>query len=261
MSDGFPVLPDIACQYERYDPKTLKPINESTYVRLIETGWNTDTFKSKSVLDIGCNSGMLSIFAHNLGASRVKGIDVMDPFIDFFSKVVTQHKLPTQVEKKPFWKLETKTDGADVVLCMEVLHWIVQQGGTLPEAIAHLAQLTGETLFVETPWDVKEPSIASRANYPTENYGIEMIIRELARHFADVRIERFMTYFGNMPGSKRVLIRASGKRVSSLTVRYIRNASLTGISMSRLTAHFIAAWGELSVHCNSAPHVACHPRL
>lgn len=51
MSDGFPVLPDIACQYERYDPKTLKPVNESTYVRLIETGWNADTFKSKSVLE------------------------------------------------------------------------------------------------------------------------------------------------------------------------------------------------------------------
>lgn len=228
-----PTLPDSTCSYEFYDPATLKPTNESTYVRLIETGWSKDTFNGKSVLDIGANSGALSIFAHQLGAASVHAFEVQKPFVEFFSEVVRLHNLPITVELGGFNALTPEKHGADVVLCMEVLHWIVQQGGLLPDAVARLAALTGETLFVETPWDTNEPSIANRSDFPVENYDIETILRELARHFEDVRIERFMTYFGAMRNSKRVLIRAAGKRLSTLPLRHIRDTNPTGISMSR----------------------------
>lgn len=229
----YDAVPDIACRYERYDPTTLKPENESTYVRLIETGWTEDTFKGRSVLDIGCNSGALSIFAHNLGAINIQAVDVMHQFVDFFSDIVADHDLPIKVDKIGFNELTPDQNGADVVLCMEVLHWVVHQGGTLPEAIAHLASLTNETLYIETPWDTNEPSIANRDNYPVENYDIELIIRGLARHFETVKIERYMTYFGEMENSKRVLISATGKRQNSLPLKHITDANHSGISLSR----------------------------
>ncbi|PTX57731.1 methyltransferase family protein [Litoreibacter ponti] len=226
-------VPDIACRYERYDPKTLQPENDSTFVRLIETGWTEETFQGKSVLDIGCNSGALSLFAHSLGASKIQSVDVMPEFTEFFSDVVSSHKLPISVEKIGLNALSPETNNADVVLCMEVLHWIVHQGGTLPESIAHLASLTNETLFIETPWDIDEPSIANRKGYPTENYDIELIIRGLAKHFKTVKIERFMTYFGEMENSKRVLISATDKYAQSLPLQHWTNANQSGISLSR----------------------------
>lgn len=226
-------VPDIACAYERYDPQTLKPENESTLTRLIETGWTESTFSGRSVLDIGCNSGALSLFAHSLGAKSVRAIDVTPEFIDFFTKVVADHNLPILVDRVSFNDLNSAQHGADVVLCMEVLHWIVHQGGTLPRAMAQLASLTNETLYVETPWDIHEPSIAHRKEFPTENYDIELIFRELARHFQTVSVERFMTYFGTMQNSKRVLIKATNKRTLSLPLQHIQDANHSGISLSR----------------------------
>jgi hypothetical protein len=222
-----------ACRYEQYDPVTLKPLNASTYTRLIETGWTEEILRGKSVLDIGCNLGALSLFAHNLGAVDVKATDVTAQFVDFFSQVIALHKLPISVEKIAFFNLEPEHHGSDVVFCMEVLHWIVHQGGTIDAAVAHLAALTGELLYLETPWDIKEPSIRDRNDYPLENYDIELIMRALSRHFEEVRIEKFMTYFGAMQDSKRVLISARKKRASSLPLRHIRDANISDISLSR----------------------------
>ena len=233
MNHASPTLPKAACSYEQYDPATLKPLNDDTYVRLIETGWSEETFRGKSVLDIGSNSGALSLFAHQLGAASVHAFEIQAPFVEFFSEVVRQHELPIKVEQGGFNKLNVEDHTADVVLCMEVLHWIVHQGGTLPEAIARLASITTETLYVETPWDVKEPSIATRPTYPLENYDIEIILRELAKHFEEVQVERFMTYFGVMANSKRVLIRATRKRTATLPLRHIRDTNPTGFSLSR----------------------------
>jgi sulfur relay (sulfurtransferase) DsrC/TusE family protein len=42
-----------------------------------------------------------------------------------------------------------------------------------------------------------------------------MIIRELQSHFETVEMVRFMTYFGEMADSKRILIKATGKRTGS----------------------------------------------
>ena len=39
------------------------------------TMWNPSDFKGKTVLDLGCNNGMLAIEAKKCGASRVVGVD------------------------------------------------------------------------------------------------------------------------------------------------------------------------------------------
>jgi len=209
-------LPDISCAYEEYDPKTLKPVNNSTLTRLMELGWSKKDFEGKSVLDIGGNSGILSLYAHNLGAENISYVDVQEPLVDFFQSVVTEHELPISIERKGFLDLNPDTDSKDIVLLMEVLHWLVDQGGTISDSIEQLAALTNDTLYLETPWDANEPSIAAKGIVTEEHYNIETIIRELQSHFETVEMVRFMSYFGDMVNSKRILIKATGRRTSNL---------------------------------------------
>src|SRR5690606_12815764 len=53
----------------------------------------------------------------------------------------------------------------------------------------------------------------------------------------DVRIIHFMTYFGEMENSKRVLISASKRKEHSLPLRSIKNANYVGISLMRGSNH------------------------
>lgn len=225
--------PKSACAYEIYDAQTLKPGNDSTYVRLMELGWTKEEFAGKSVLDIGTNTGLLSLRAHQLGAGPVRAVDVQAPLVEFFAAVVKRHKLPIAVERLGFAQLDPARHAADIVLFMEVLHWIVDQGGTVSEAITRLAGLTREVLYLETPWDVNEPSIAAKGIVTAEQYNIELVLRELSRHFRDVRIVRFMTYFGAMKNSKRVLIRASSRRAASVPLSYGGELNLLDVSLMR----------------------------
>lgn len=227
------MFPESACAYEIYDPITLEPSNESTYIRLMELGWKEDDFHGKTVLDIGANSGALSIYANKLGAKSVHSTDVQKPLVDFMRSVYERHHLPITVEKTGFWDLKPNSHAADIVLFMEVLHWIVDQGGSVEDAIEHIAALTKETLYFETPWDINEPSIARKGIIPADKYNIEIIIKSLSKHFSEVRIVRFMTYFGNMPNSKRVYIVAKGRRPASLPLSKLPNCHPLGMSIDR----------------------------
>jgi hypothetical protein len=136
-----------------------------------------------------------------------------------------------------FLDLNPKTDSKDIVLCMEVLHWLVDQGGTVPDSLQKLTELTNDTLYLETPWDAKEPSIAAKGIVLEEHYNIEMIIRELQSHFETVEMVRFMSYFGEMADSKRILIKATGKRSNNPQA----SADLSAINQEYSLAPAVAA--------------------
>ncbi len=255
-------VPENSCAYEEYDPTHLTPLNQSTVTRLNELDWSADLFHNKSVLDIGCNSGILSLYANKLGAKSVKAVDVQTPFIDFLSSVVSLHKLPIQVEKIGFNELKAETHAADVVLFMEVLHWIVDQNGTVEDAIYKLATLTGETLYLETPWDTKEPSIAKKGVIQEEQYNIELILKQLQKYFTNVQVVRFMTYFGDMENSKRILIKASGKREDFESMRGLTDVNPLNISLKRgHNAIQLMSSTRGPVVLKKLPHESMLPRL
>lgn len=232
MQHPDPTFPSNACAYGIYDTDTFRPLNESTHVRLLELGWTREEFEGARVLDIGSSSGVLSLHAYLLGAREVLAREVQQHLADFFAGVTERHGLPISVVRKAFWDLDPATERADIVLFMEVLHWIVDQGGEIAPAIAHAASLTGRTLYLETPWDINEPSLTGRG-VSAERYNIELIVRELSKHFADVSVQKFMTYFGRMPGSKRVLLRASGRRAAAGALSVMEHANIVRHALRR----------------------------
>ena len=239
IEDGVPVplpedgLPPGGCGYERYDARTLAPANPSTYTRLIELGWDESTFAGRSVLDVGGGAGLLAVRACRLGATDVLSVDVQRPLVDYLAGVAELHGLPIRAERRAFAELEAPAHEADVVLCMETLHWVVSQGAPLDDAIAKLASLTRDTLYLETPWDVAEPSLARSGALEAADYDAELVLRALGRHFERVGVVRFMTYFGRMPGSRRVLLTASGRRPQGALLGAIPDAQPLDVSLSR----------------------------
>lgn len=202
---SLPELSQYACAYARYDPETLEPTNEETRIRLAELGWTEADFRGRSVLDIGFNSGLLTIEACRLGARRVVACESGADHVAAFAPVVAAHRLPVEVRHRAFGDIDPDADGADVVLAMEVLHWIVAQGMRLEEALERLVALTRETLFVEFPWSVDEPSIRVHTRLGERDYSADRILDLLTQRFRRVCIVRFLGYFGPSPEPARVL--------------------------------------------------------
>src|SRR4030095_5482531 len=107
-------LPEKACAYERYDLKTLEPLNGETYIRLQELGWSAQDFTGRTVLDIGCNSGLLTMYALRLGAAKVDACDVQPAFVEFVSGVVQAQGLPVTVSGINFNNLCPAERKADI---------------------------------------------------------------------------------------------------------------------------------------------------
>lgn len=231
--ENHPELPDSTCAYERYDPTTLKPLNRETYIRLQELGWSPQDFTGRTVLDIGCNSGLLTMHAIRLGAARVHACDVQPAFVDFVSHVVQARQLPVTVTRTAFDKLLPVDNKADVVLFMEVLHWAVSQGLKLREIIRRLAELTEHILYIEFPWSVAEPSIQKQTKLTDETYSADAVLDELTRYFTDVRVVRFMHYFGFESQSKRILIEARGKRPEASILGQLPAVYSLDVALSR----------------------------
>lgn len=73
-------------------------------------------FKNKSVLDMGCGTGILAILAHQLGAKPILGIDIDDWSIENSIENAEHNDATTIVFKKGDVKLLPTTESFDVVL-------------------------------------------------------------------------------------------------------------------------------------------------
>ena len=224
-----------SCLYSHFDRETFEPLNEETRLRLLEANFQKADFEGRTVLDIGCNTGLLSIEALAKGAASVKAIDVQPKLVKDLGKLIEQKQLAMTVERKAFHRLKEKEDRADIVLFFEVIHWLVSQGRTIREVIAKLAGLTGEKLFMEFPWSIREPSIEVQTKLGVEDYDASLILDELNKHFETVKIERFMHYFGYGGRSVRVLVTAEGRKISGCLLPFIPD--LTGFEHA-------FAWGR-----------------
>jgi SAM-dependent methyltransferase len=234
---------------------SLRPTTRETELRLRELYWSSDEFKGKSVLDIGSNSGLLSIFALQLGAGRVIATDPVAKCVEALQKIKNLHNLKIDIHSHAFKDLDPAVFRADIVLFMEVLHWAVSQGESVQQVIYRLWQLTGETLYLEFPWSINEPSIRAQTQLTEADYSAEIILAELNRAFRDVEIVSFPHYFGLGGDSKRVLVKASHPRIeyvvtsgtNAVTVNSLGERS-TNYVANLLTSDGMKVFKQLSRH-------------
>jgi SAM-dependent methyltransferase len=166
-------LPEKTCAYERYDTKTLEPLNAETYARLQELGWSAQDFTGRTVLDIGCNSGLFTMYALRLGAAKVDACDVEPVFVEFVSSVVQTQGLPVTVSRISCDNLLPASRKADIVLFMGLFHWVVSQGLELREVIRRLAELTEQIPYRELPWSATESTIQKQTKLAEETYSAD----------------------------------------------------------------------------------------
>jgi hypothetical protein len=108
-----------------------------------------------------------------------------------------------------FKSLDPIIHKSDIVLCLEVIHWLVHQGNPISEIVEKLDSLTNKTLIIETPWDKSEKSIQARMNSSLEHYSLPEILDSFLQIGYKIQILYFATYFTDQ--STRVMIRLDKK--------------------------------------------------
>lgn len=78
---------------------------------------NPEIFKDKIVLDIGCGTGILSIFAARAGAKHVYGIDFAD-ITDYANEIIKQNKLSDKITifKSKVEEAKLPVDKVDIII-------------------------------------------------------------------------------------------------------------------------------------------------
>jgi len=90
-------------------------IRTNSYRKAIEN--NPEVFKDKIVLDIGCGTGILSIFAARAGAKHVYGIEFAD-IADYAKEIVKQNNLSDKVTiiKSKVEEVELPVPKVDIII-------------------------------------------------------------------------------------------------------------------------------------------------
>jgi SAM-dependent methyltransferase len=192
--------------YQEYDPETLEPTTAATSARMQDLAPLQDVVRGRSVLDMGCNAGLVSIHALKWGADKVTAVDVTRDGVEFLAGVAARHHLPITTRIASFNALDPDADGADVVLMLEVIHWLVAQGQSLEAVVERLGRLTRQVLVIETPWSVDEPSIRRQTTLTPSDYGMDLVLEALLGHFRSVEFVKFCRYFSADGASKRALL-------------------------------------------------------
>ena len=109
-------------------------------------------FKTKSFLDVGCNSGQYCFMAKNRGARHVVGVDINEKRLKQARVLTSIEKLDIEFYKKEFFKIKD-LGKFDIVFCIAVLKEIQDIFG----AIEVLKSLIGGQAFVEL--DMAKPII------------------------------------------------------------------------------------------------------
>jgi ubiquinone/menaquinone biosynthesis C-methylase UbiE len=216
-------LPEHSCVYNDFDPTTLRPRNRETAMRKVEIDLTKLEIAGKQVLDIGCNNGYLSLRCANGGASHITSMDVRDEYLSFLQEIVEARGLEARfnIVNANFRDISTIEYESDVVFFLEVIHWVTSQGETIQRSIRRLWEMTRETLVIEFPWSVNEPSIRVQTTLTAEDYDASIIFRALTHHFNVVQVLGFGEYFGGQNGSCRALVVAREPKTTPVLESYI----------------------------------------
>ena len=118
-------------------------IRTGSYKNAIEN--NADVFKDKLVLDIGCGTGILSIFAARAGAKHVYGIEFAD-IADYAREIVKTNGLTDKITiiKSKVEEAELPVDKVDIIISEWMGYFLIYES------------MLDTVLFARDKWLVKD---------------------------------------------------------------------------------------------------------
>ena len=206
--------------YECFSVDPLSPLNEQTRRRIDQLNSDLRVVEGKSVLDIGCHAGLASVMSLNFGARSVLATDISPDFLEQLGAWATTNRLPLSVENVAFSDLGP-SHSSDVVLLLEVYHWLAKQGWSVDDVAAKLDSITRETLLIESPWDETDPSVATPGDHRSKKYRLHELLACLQYLGFDIEFLGMTNYFP--PEFNRVRFMCTRKREKGCPPQYRRS--------------------------------------
>jgi SAM-dependent methyltransferase len=206
--------------YECFSVDPLSPLNEQTRRRIDQLNSDLRVVEGKTVLDIGCHAGLASVMSLNFGARSVLATDISPDFLEQLGAWATANRLPLSVENVAFSDLGP-SHSSDVVLLLEVYHWLAKQGWSVDDVAAKLDSVTRESILIESPWDETDPSVATPGDHRSKKYRLHELLARLQYLGFDIEFLGMTNYFP--PEFNRVRFMCTRKRERGCPPQYRRS--------------------------------------
>lgn len=169
----------IGMSYQNFSVIPLTPHTEATRHRIEQLREDLVFVKNKSVLDIGCHAGLATLIALECGAKRVFATDICDDYLGSIQTFAEQEGLMVQTENINFLGLSER-HASDVVLLLEVYHWLAKQSVTPDDVVKKLIDLAHESVFIESPVDRSDPSVTRAFGSELKDYKFFQVLDIMA---------------------------------------------------------------------------------
>lgn len=192
-------------QYQIFKPIPLTGLTPQACTRLDLLRKDLSFVKGLTVLDIGAHAGMASLAALEAGAVSVLSTDISDTFTSDLNSYYNRENLCGRAELISFDRL-SQSHSRDCVFALEVIHWLVHQNTPLVGIADKLDLLANSYIYIETPIDATDPSIAtSLGSKAVARYRLNVILDRLLDRGWRVSYLGSALYFGEEYNRVRLL--------------------------------------------------------
>lgn len=178
-------------------------INSRLKFNLVRESYNEIGISGKSVLDVGCASGLYSFFPRTLGASQVLGIDNENFTIGgsyvFLNKFLAFRSRVNRVKFRKYEFLDLVIESFDVVQLLGILHHLYYRSTkkNLTEIALKCSNLSKNYLLIEYvntanygPYQNEELLTKSKFLDTFENFFPKIIKMGLTTNYQSSRVNR-----------------------------------------------------------------------
>lgn len=135
---------------ETQEIKFLNKINKFSYISTLLHNLNKKD-KCNSIVDFGCNSGLVSFIAYKQHFKRILSLDHDSEYIDTLRTIKNQCKI-TEINEEQFSFGDKLNESFDVVFCGAIIHWIFSLTAdfrNFDKILHYLHSVTNKYLVIE----------------------------------------------------------------------------------------------------------------
>lgn len=148
--------------------------------------------KEKSVIDIGCSSGLVSFILNNIGYKEILAVDHDEEYLNIIKKVVKEANIRSIKPIK--YSFGDNIKSGDIVIMLGLIHWVYSCTalyGFFDGIFAYLKSITNEYLLIE--WiDIDDGAIKSfnhikfNQDIIKEEYNVINFEKSILKHFKEI---------------------------------------------------------------------------